>query len=54
MDPDGDSSCWGLRLLEEVRLLVGLNGGGGGWTWGESGVGAWAGLAVGVWTNSIN
>ena len=51
-DPDGDSSCWGLRLLEEVRLLVGLSGGGGGWTWGESGVGAWAGLTVGVGLNS--
>ena len=26
--------------------------GGGGWTWGESGVGAWAGLVVGVGLNS--
>ena len=51
-DPDGDSSCWGLWLWEEVRLLVGLSGGDGGWTWGKSGVGAWAGLAVGVRLNS--
>ena len=29
-DPDRDSSCWGLVLWEEVRLLVGLSGGGGG------------------------
>ena len=28
MDPDRDSSCWGLVLWEEVRLLVGLSGGG--------------------------
>ena len=52
MDPDRDSSCWGLVLWEEVRLLVGLSGGGGGWVWGESGVGAWTGLAVGVGLNS--
>ena len=32
MDPDRGSSCWGLVLWEEVRLLVGLiEGGGGGW-----------------------
>ena len=30
MDWDRDSSCWGLALWEEVRLLVGLSGGGGG------------------------
>ena len=52
MDPDSDSSCWGLVLWEEVRLLVGLSGGGGGWSWVESGVGAWTGLAVGVGLNS--
>ena len=52
MDPDRDSSCWGLVLWEEVRLLVGLSGGGGGWSWVESGVGAWTGLAVGVGLNS--
>ena len=52
MDPDRYSSCWGLVLWEEVRLLVGLSGGGGGWSWVESGVGAWTGLAVGVGLNS--
>ena len=52
MDPDRDSSCWGLVLWEEVRLLVGLSGGGRGWSWVESGVGAWTGLAVGVGLNS--
>ena len=26
MDPDGDSSCWGLVLWKEVGLLVGLSG----------------------------
>ena len=52
MDPDRDSSCWGLVLWEEVRLLVGLSGGGGGWSRVESGVGAWTGLAVGVGLNS--
>ena len=44
-NPDVDSSCWDLLLQEEVRLLVRLRGGGGGWS---SGVGAWAGLEVGV------
>ena len=39
-------------LQKEVRLLVGLSGGGGGWFWGESGVGAWTGLEVGVRLNS--
>ena len=38
----------GLLLREEVRLVVGLSGGGGGWSWGESQVGAWAGLEAGV------
>ena len=51
-DLDRDSSCWGLGLWKEVRLLVGLSRGGDGWFWGESGVGAWAGLAVGVGLNS--
>ena len=37
-DPDRDSSCWELVLWKEVRLLVGLSGGGGGCFWGESGV----------------
>ena len=31
---------------------MGLSGGGGGWFWGESGVGAWTGLEVGVGLNS--
>ena len=52
MDPDRDSSCWGLLLWKEVWLLVELSGGGGVWSWGESGVGAWTGLAVGVGLNS--
>ena len=52
MDWDRDSSCWGLALWEEVRLLVGLSGEGGGWSWGELWVGALAGLAVGVGLNS--
>ena len=38
-----DSSCWWLVLWEEVRLLVGLSGGGGGidsmpLIWGMHGV----------------
>ena len=45
MDPDRDSSCWGLVLRKEVRLLVGLSGRGGGWFWGESGVVARVGLS---------
>ena len=44
-NPDVDSSYWDLLLQEEVRLLVRLRGGGGGWS---SGVGAWAGLEVDV------
>ena len=28
MDPGRDSSSWGLVLQKEVRLLVGLSGGG--------------------------
>ena len=50
MDLDRDSSCWGLVLCEEVRLLVGLSGGGGwlvlgeitgrGMDWASSGSGA--------------
>ena len=31
MDPDRDSSCWGLVLWKEVGLLVGLSGEGVGW-----------------------
>ena len=31
---------------------MGLSGGGSSWFWGESGVGAWTGLAVGVGLNS--
>ena len=42
----------GASVMEEVRLLVGLSGGGGGWFWGESGVGTWTRLAVGVGLNS--
>ena len=40
----------GLLLLEEVRLVVGFSGGGGGWFQGRSQVGAWAGfeLCVGL------
>ena len=52
MDWDRDSSCWGLALWEEVRLLVGLSEGGGDWSWGELRVGAWAGLVVDVGLNS--
>ena len=33
-----------LLLQEEVRLVVGLSGGGGGWSLEGSQVGAWAGL----------
>ena len=51
-DPDRDSSCWGLVLWEEVRLLVRLSGGGGAGPGVESGVGAWVGLVVGVGLNS--
>ena len=36
----------GLLLQEEVRLVVGFSGGGGGWFWGRSPVGAWAGLEL--------
>ena len=32
---------------------MGLSGGGGGWLWGESGVGAWTGLEVGVRLNKV-
>ena len=51
MDPDRDFSCLGLMLQKEVRLLVGLSGS----MWlvlGESGVGTWTGLEVGVRLNS--
>ena len=34
----------GLLLQEEVRLVVGFCGGGGGWFWAGSQVGAWAGF----------
>ena len=51
-DPGRGSSWWGLVLSKEVGLLVGLSGGGGGWFWGESGVGGWTGLEVGVGLNS--
>ena len=51
-DPGRGSSCWGLVFSKEVGLLVGLSGGGGGWFWGESGVGEWTGLEVGVGLNS--
>ena len=36
----------GLLLQEEVRLMVGFSGGGGGWFWGRSRVGAWVGLEL--------
>ena len=37
----------GLLLQEEVvRLVVGFSGGGGGWFWGRSPVGVWAGLEL--------
>ena len=51
-DPGWVSSCWDLVLWKEVRLLVGLSGGEGGWSWGELGVGTWAGLGVGVGLNN--
>ena len=41
-----------VTLHSMVRQLVGLRGGGGGWFWGESGVGTWAGLELGVGLNS--
>ena len=44
--PDWTSSCWDLVLWEEVRLLGGLRGGGGSWSWGEAGVETWARLEV--------
>ena len=46
-DPGWVSSCWDLVLWKEVGLLVGLSGGEGGWSWGELGVGTWAGIGVG-------
>ena len=42
----------GLLLQAEVWLVVGLIGRGSGWFWGESSVGAWAGLEAGVGLNS--
>ena len=51
-DPNGGSSCWKLVLQKEVRLLMGLRLGGGGWFWEELGVGAWAELGVGMGVNS--
>ena len=39
-------------IWKEVRLLVGLSGGEGGWSGGELGVGTWAGLGVGVGLNN--
>ena len=36
----------GLLLKEEVRLVVGFCRGGGGWFWGRSQVGAWAGFEL--------
>ena len=33
-DPDKDSSCWELVLQGEVKLVVELSGGRGGWSWG--------------------
>ena len=50
-DLDKDSSWWELLLQGEVRLVVGLSGGGGACmvgSSGESGVRACAGLEVGV------
>ena len=41
---------WVLQKM--VRLLMGLSGGVGGWFWGESGVGTWTGLELGVGLNS--
>ena len=37
---------FGLLLQEEVRLVVGFSGGGGGWFWGRSPVGEWARLEL--------
>ena len=47
-DPGKDCLCWKLVLQKELRLLVGLIwGGGGGWSWGELGVGtAWGGCGA--------
>ena len=49
-DPDINCSYWYVRLvLDYVGVCV---GGRGGWSWGESGVGEWARLVVGVGLNS--
>ena len=46
LNSSGDPlSCWELVLGKGVRLLEGLSGVGGG---GESGVGTWTGLGVGL------
>ena len=45
-DPSKDSSCWELVLQGEIRLVVGLSGGAGGWSLGELGVGVWAGCGA--------
>ena len=50
-DPDYNCSYWYVRLvLGYVGVCVW--GGRGGWSWGESGVGEWARLEVGVGLNS--
>ena len=36
-DLDKDASWWELVLQEAVRLVVGLSGGGCGWSWGSQG-----------------
>ena len=41
---------WVLQKM--IRLLVGLSGEVGGWFWGQSGVGTWTRLEVGVGLNS--
>ena len=46
LNSSGDPlSCWELVLGKGVRLLEGLSGVGGG---GESGVGTWTGLGMGL------
>ena len=47
--PKIESLLGAIVLRKEVRLLVGLSGWGGGWSWGDQ---TWTGLEVGVGLNS--